>query len=841
MNRRLTIGFLDEDAYDEYHNLIARGMHMSALKHDINIIRFGYFTVNATTRDPHHEEVMIDFIRQFRLDGLIFLGWTCVADNTRFRKLLGDIPMVSMGASHDGIPGVIFNGDKYIEEMLMHLVEVHGLKRIAFIAPFRPDGRSGVYRDFMKAHHYYDSLLYVSEKELEGLSLSARGKRAVEILMDERKAKVEAIVSLYNDETYEVINALKARGVRIPEDIAVTSYEDSEVSRFSIPAMSTIYFPWRELGYYACETIYSLLTQGQVPMRMEIPGRIIVRNSCGCVHQPSLPVEAGNIRSSGVCFEELGSSELAAISESLAEDIALNVDETRELLEKFRVSFHEESDEDFLKEFKLVLRKIELSSDYKGFENIAANFRKVLMPYFLPYKGEKPGKIVWADNLFFRMQAILRNKISCAWFRENALYNNIKLTLKDTGQILIKHFNVENLLDSLEESLPEIGVNGCRLYLFKNPDNAGLFADYSLEFEYGGGKRIRNGEAEDKNGACGLSDVLFTEDRTHFLLAYLLNVGNDFLGFALFDTALMDIRVYRILSLQLSTALNAAILFERLDAGYRKLMEQAHKKGMADITGILHNIANILNSVNVTALSLDALVSGSPVNDLKMANAMLSEKLGGLDEFIKKDPKGIKLMQYYMSLGNAFEAFGSKLKAHICKLMEKIRLVEGIIDAQQNYASVRSSLERLNIVSVVDDVLGLCRPSIEKLGIKVVRKHGKQVKAFAQRTKLFHVLTNIVKNAVESMENTEGERVLTITALKEAGTVYMRISDTGPGISEDNLNSIFAYGFTTKKSGHGFGLHSCANYMTQMQGKIWAENAMNGKGATFVLQFRAPS
>jgi signal transduction histidine kinase len=283
------------------------------------------------------------------------------------------------------------------------------------------------------------------------------------------------------------------------------------------------------------------------------------------------------------------------------------------------------------------------------------------------------------------------------------------------------------------------------------------------------------------------------------------------------------------------------VLFERLDDGYRKLMDQAHKKGMADTTGILHNIANIMNSVNAAAQSLDRLLSDSPVKDLKMANAMLTEKFGDLDEFINSDPKGRMLMQYYMSLGNAFEAFRSGLRACIGKLAEKVMLIEEIIDAQQSYTGVKSSLEHIDIVPVIDDAFGMCRPSIEKLGIKVVGKHVKPVKVLAQRTKLFHVLTNIIKNAVESMENTENERVLTISLSKKAKSVYMRISDTGPGISEENLKSIFAFGFTTKKTGHGFGLHSCANYMAQMQGKIWAENAPGGKGATFVLRFRAPS
>ncbi|MGE5615160.1 MAG: substrate-binding domain-containing protein [Bacillota bacterium] len=840
MNHRLTIGFIDENAYDEYHNLIAKGMYMSALKYDMNIIRFGHFSDNTAARDPYHEEAVIDFIRQFSLDGLIFTGWSRVAANAGFRKLLGDIPMVSMGVSFEGIPGVIFNSSKYVGEMLMHLFEVHGFRRIAFIAPFSPDPRSGVYIDFMKAHHCYDPRLYVSEKELEGLSLPARGKRAVEILMDERRAEVEAIMSLYNDETYQAINALKARGVRIPEDIAVTSCEDSEVSRYSIPALTTIYFPWKEMGYYACEAIYRLLKKGRAPMRMEIPGRIIVRNSCGCTHQPAFTAKSGNMRPSRLCFEELGERKLAAISESLAEGTPFSVREVRDLLDKFSVSFQEESDEQFLREFELKLKKIEFYSDFEEFEHIAANFRKILMPYFLPYEGEKSGKIVWAENLFFRMQAILRNKISSVWFRENALYNYIKLILKNLGQIMNKHFNVENLLDSLEENLPEIGARGCYIYLFNNPGGARLFPDYRLEFEYTGGKRIKDGEAGEKNGTRSFSDVLFKEDRAHFLLAHLLHVGNDFSGFVLYDSELLDIRVYQILSLQISTALNAAMLLERLDAGYRKLMDQAHKKGMTDLTGTLHNIANIMNSVTAAALSLDNLLAGSPVKDLKMANAMLAEKLDVLDEFIKSDPKGMLLMQYYMSLGNAFEAFRSKLRGLIRRMAEKIRLIEEIIDAQQSYAGVKSNLEHINIVPVIDEALGMCRPPMEKLRIRVVRKHGKQVKVLAQRTKLFHVLTNIIKNAVESMENTEDERVLTIALSREANSVYLRISDTGPGIPEENFNNIFAFGFTTKKGGHGFGLHSCANYMAQMQGRIWAENVPGGKGAVFILQFNAP-
>ena len=83
--------------------------------------------------------------------------------------------------------------------------------------------------------------------------------------------------------------------------------------------------------------------------------------------------------------------------------------------------------------------------------------------------------------------------------------------------------------------------------------------------------------------------------------------------------------------------------------------------------------------------------------------------------------------------------------------------------------------------------------------------------------------------------------MLAIEVTRDDEHVWIRVSDTGPGIEEGKLESIFAYGFTTKHNGHGFGLHSCANYMTEMKGRIWAENAKEGRGAVFVLQLRSPT
>lgn len=838
MKKRLTIGLLDEDAYDEYHTLIAEGVRMSAQKHDINIIRFGHFLVGETSPDPFQEGVLHKFIKQFDLDGLLFLGWARAAHNTDFRDVFCDIPMASLGSSLPGIPSVIFHGWVYVEEILHHLINDHRMKKIAYISPFRPDMRTDTYLRIMKECGFYNPQLIINEYELTGLAVDERGRRAVEILFDERGVRPEAIISLYNEETYEVIKALNARGLRVPEDIAVTSYEDGEVGRFSTPGYTTVYFPWKELGYYGCETLYNLITNGSEPLTDHVPGKVIYRNSCGCIPKSAGMMKTGRIEAAQKCFEELDERDLNHIAQSLAEGTALTVAQVRVLLDKFKQVVRDGSSELFLREFEVILRMSLINNEYKENGSFAVLFRDTLLPYFLPYAGKNTDVIVRAENLFHQMQVLLQSKKTNAWFADDIRFKNIKLTLKEVGQILITHFNPASLMDSIETNLPRVGVNSCYIYLFDGADSRSLFDDYRLEFEYREGKRIRTDKVRKKNRS--FDEVLFKNDKPYFLLAHLLYIGNDFIGFVIFDPMQPDLRIYRALGLQISTALNGVNLFEKLDASYRRLMVQAHKRGMEDSTGILHNIANIMNSVNVTTHSIENLMTVSAVNDLKMANDMLEARFSELEDFIKNDPKGKKLMQYYVSMGESFENFQGKLQTYISRLLDKISLIEGIINEQQSFTGVRSSLEEMDLVPIVDDVLKMYQTLIDRFGIKVVRNVDDYAVALVQRTKLFHVLTNIIKNAIESMEKIAGDKILSVAVYRDSENVFIRICDSGSGISEGNLKSIFSYGFTTKKDGHGFGLHSCANYMTEMKGRIWAEHGEGGKGAVFVMQFSSP-
>ncbi len=839
MEQRLRIGFVDEDSYDEYHNLLTKGIRDYACQHHIDIIRFSHFHCRDTTSNPYQESIYIEFIRQFKLDGLMFLGWDCTAFNYEFFSSMMGIPMVSVGVLFDSIPSIYFNGQLYEAEIIKHLIDVHGMRRIAYIAPSRPDDRTDLFYRIMDSYGIYDPQLLISHDELSGLDRDERGRRAVEILLDERKIKPEAIISLYNDETFEIVNTLKRRGFRIPEDIAVTSYEDGETGRFSMPAFTTVYFPWKEMGYHACELIHTLLVKGAAPLENEVPGKVIYRSSCGCIPQSATSMESNDIRYSTLKFEELCDAELEKIAVSIAESTPLNMTEVNELMDSFRNAFIKGEYSSFIMDFEMKLRKVQYYDELGEFERIAVVFRNTLMPYFIPYATESMDKPSWADNIFHQMQVILQNRLANIFFREDVETNKLMLSVREVGKILITNFNVESLLNTLETNLSTLDIMSCWLYLFNPGEGSDFFADYRPAFIFKEGKRASEPELYSGSGPLCLEDIRFEDDTTHFLFAHLLYQGDQFLGFCVFETDLKDTRIIRNLSILISIALNSAILFEKLDQSYRKLMEKAHKKGMLDTTGILHNIANIMNSVNVTHQTLNSLIEGSCVHELKKANKMLESKLGQLDTFIKNDPKGRLLMQYYTSFGNEFVLLRSKLKEYVARLLDKTGLIEDIINTQQSFEGIRSNLEHMDIIPVIEDVLKMSNNSIESSGVQVVRRFDRSVKAMVQKTKLLHILINIVKNAVESMQYGQtDEKVLTVEVTSDTENVYIRVSDTGQGIEEDKLQSIFAYGFTTKSTGHGFGLHSCANYMTEMKGRIWAETAKAGSGATFVMQFR---
>ncbi|HEX3047458.1 MAG TPA: substrate-binding domain-containing protein, partial [Bacillota bacterium] len=752
------------------------------------------------------------------------------------RKRFQSIPILTLGSRHEGIPGVYFPGAIYVKEILLHLINFHGLKQIAFIAPYREDSRCDVYRDTMKHYGIYDPNFYVSMTELGDIDLPERAKKAITILLDHRKVTPQAIFSLYNHESIAIIDELQLRGYQVPDDIAVTSYEDGKVGRFSSPSITTVYFPWKEIGFYGGEIMYELLTKGHIPLWTTVPGRVILRDSCGCVSQPVNHAESVSLKAATRNLIEITESAYLTIREEWRQKVNEQLLNPDVLLLSFGDDYRRRSYDTFLPQLELQLRKISDPLLFPEIEGIIPEFRKLLLPYLV---GE-PDAHLWAENLFLQAQVLVQNKKETVWANQEVQSKNIHLIVQEIGQKLVTQFKLTDILDSLAANLHRLNIPSCYIFTFRNkgyPEN--IFKDYGLVFSYHNGKHIKL-KIDDADSARGkVPQIIFPENKPYTLMTHLLYVGEEFIGFAAFEPGPIDVSVYRVLSLYLSTALSDTFLLEKLNQSYQKKLEQAHLEGMMTIVnGILHNIGNVLNSISVSTQLIRDLIETSPIADLLRANQLLENNLGNLNDFLGQDPKGKKLMQFYTKLGEPFLELHDRLLDQINRMNEKIKFVNDIILTQEGYIGFKSTLEETEVVPLIEDVLKIYLPALGRHQIRIIKNYHQIPKIKVQKMKLFYVLVNLIKNAKDALlEVSETCRRLILTVETSGDKKYIRITDTGVGIRPELLHSIFAYGYTTKKDGHGFGLHSCANYMTEMEGKIWAESPGPGKGTTFVLQF----
>jgi signal transduction histidine kinase len=277
-----------------------------------------------------------------------------------------------------------------------------------------------------------------------------------------------------------------------------------------------------------------------------------------------------------------------------------------------------------------------------------------------------------------------------------------------------------------------------------------------------------------------------------------------------------------------------------LQAAQARLVDVAHRAGMTEIaTGVLHNVGNVLNSVNISVTTLNGQLRALNLQGPAKVATLLDQQGEQLGTFLRSDSRGKKLPQYLVKLTETLTAEQSQMLTELDFLKEKIQDIRNIISAQQNYARKIPFRERVDLQALVGDVLVMHTHSFAKHDVKVVRDFEALPEAKLERLKLVQVLDNLIKNAVESMKSYNGsQRTLTLRVRRTRDDfAQISVTDTGRGIDRENLQKIFNYGFTTKRHGNGFGLHSAANAMAEMGGTIQAHSDGAGTGATFSIEF----
>jgi two-component system, NtrC family, sensor kinase len=279
---------------------------------------------------------------------------------------------------------------------------------------------------------------------------------------------------------------------------------------------------------------------------------------------------------------------------------------------------------------------------------------------------------------------------------------------------------------------------------------------------------------------------------------------------------------------------------QELESTHQKLLDVARRAGMAEIaTGILHNVGNVLNSINVSTTLICDRVRQSKVVDLVRMAKLVDRHAGDLGTFLTLDPKGKQVPPFLKLLATHLSDERTELTSELASLAQNVEHVKIIVSTQQSYAGASGVIEVVDISTTLDDALRLNLASFERENITMAKEYADIPKVHLDKQKVLQILINLIKNAKEAFQDGGSEqdkRITVRTLLAPKGMLQIHIIDSGIGIRTENLTRIFSHGFTTKKTGHGFGLHSCANAASELGGSLKASSDGSGKGARFILE-----
>jgi PAS domain S-box-containing protein len=276
----------------------------------------------------------------------------------------------------------------------------------------------------------------------------------------------------------------------------------------------------------------------------------------------------------------------------------------------------------------------------------------------------------------------------------------------------------------------------------------------------------------------------------------------------------------------------------KLAETHQQLLDTSRQAGMAEVaTGVLHNVGNVLNSVNVSTTLLAEIVRQSKIAHIAKLADLLTEKRADLGSFLTVDPRGQKVPAFLQTLATCLTQEQAGLLAEIESLRKNIEHIKEIVAMQQGYARVSGVSEMVRIGDLIEDALNMNAGAFARHEVAVVRDLQANPSATLEKHKVLQVLVNLLRNAKYACdESGRNDKQIVLRVTSTAERVRIAVIDNGVGIPAENLTRIFSHGFTTRKDGHGFGLHSGALAAKELGGTLTVESEGTGRGATFILE-----
>jgi PAS domain S-box-containing protein len=561
-NGRPTVGLLIGGLSGDFQTILWAGVVDAAQERDVNLICFADDRYATTAmRDMYYNLVGIE-----DLDGLITIGMDTPEFVRDLCEHFSPLPVVSVEYALEGIPSVLVDDYRGMHDLVSHLIEVHGCRHIAFI--LGPEGRLEAaeryraYTDALAEH----GISLDAELVTQGTYLRDSGADAVRLLLDERQVHCDAVVAANDSMAFGVLEALQARGIQVPQRVAVAGFDDVKESEHTITPLSTVRQPIYERGRKGLLVLLDLLAGAQVDERIVLPTEMVIRQSCGCLDLAVEQAAAGPVRTSpGETLdtvlvaqrEEIVSEMMQAMGIPSAESYP---DRAAQLLEGCATAVKGESPGIFLRELDEVLTQTRAAGgDVEVWQNALSILRRRLLSHL-----DGPGLAV-ADDLWHQGRVMIGQAAKRAQAHQALQAEQWAATLREIGQSLISTFDVQGAMDVLVTDLSRLGVRSCYLSLYEEPQPSCTWLRLMLAYDESGRVEL------EPEGRRFLSRRLAPEGvlprRRYSFVVEPLYFRGDELGIVLFEVGPRKGTAYDVLRREISSALQGALILEERKRG----------------------------------------------------------------------------------------------------------------------------------------------------------------------------------------------------------------------------------------------------------------------------------
>jgi PAS domain S-box-containing protein len=552
------------------------GVYDATRQHDINVICFPLNTHDKRDQD----NILLDLVNTQILQGLAFYHWW--EAEAEFEQVVApyrSVPIVSITRLFEKYYGVIDDNYAGMRLAAQHLVEVHGRRRLAYIhgpESCRPSKkRFQGYLDVLAEQGIMvDSQLLTPHASVT----PHRGAEAISLLIDTRKLRpgrdFDAVVARSDELALSAMMELRRRGVQVPYDVAVVGYDGIDECRTAIPPLTSVLLPFYELGQRTVAMLADIIAGKPLSEKHVIlPVQLIVRQSCGCVSPEIRQATVGPVMTTNAMGAAIPGTLRNVILADIAQtagDHSFPPDWIGQLLESFTAELNRKPRGVFLQALDKVLRQVvETGRDMSVWQNVVSALRRHILPHL-----DLEARCL-AEDLWQQARVMVEEISRWAQARQTEQVEKQAEFLREIGQSLITTFDTNTLMEYLTCQLPYLGIPAGYLSLYDDPESPAASARLIMAYNQHGRVELPVGGVSFFSPQLAPEGML-PQNRWYSLIVKPLYFQKEQIGFALFETGLREKNVYEILRGEISSALQGALLVQRVQERSAEIARQKY-------------------------------------------------------------------------------------------------------------------------------------------------------------------------------------------------------------------------------------------------------------------------